>query len=51
MNLSEATEAYQALLEGHRAHPDDEGIYAQMLEAKAYMEVRWMEQLHAQQAA
>ena len=36
------TEAYQAYLEGHRADPDDEQIYQDMLKAKAAMEVAWL---------
>jgi hypothetical protein len=35
-------QAYQALLEGHRAFPDDELIYQDMLKAKAAMEVAWL---------
>jgi hypothetical protein len=41
-DLAAETEAYQVLLEGHRAHPDDEDLYADMLKAKAAIEVAWL---------
>lgn len=44
MTLAEASEAYQALLEGHRAHPDNDELYEDMLKAKAAMEIAWLEQ-------
>jgi len=37
------TQAYQALLEGHRAYPDDEHIHEDMLKAKAAMEIAWLQ--------
>lgn len=40
--LASETEAYQALLEGHRACPDNEQLYLDMLKAKAGMEVAWL---------
>ena len=40
--LASETEAYQALLEGHRACPDDEELYLDMLKARAAMEVAWL---------
>ena len=40
--LAMEIQAYQALLEGHRAFPDDELIYQDMLKAKAAMEVAWL---------
>jgi len=43
ISLAEATEAYQALLEGHRAYPDDELIWEDLCKAKAEMEVAWLE--------
>jgi hypothetical protein len=45
-DLAADTEAYQAYLEGHRADPDDEELYLDMLKAKAAMEIAWMAQLH-----
>jgi hypothetical protein len=41
-DLAAETEAFQALLEGHRANPDDEDLYRDMLKAKAAMEVAWL---------
>jgi hypothetical protein len=41
-DLAHETEAYQALLEGHRARPDDEDLYRVLLKAKAAMEVAWL---------
>ena len=41
-DLALETQAYQALLEGHRAAPDDELIYQDMLKAKAAMEIAWL---------
>jgi hypothetical protein len=38
-DLASETQAYQALLEGHRARPDDEELYRDMLRARAAMEV------------
>ena len=38
-DLALETQAYQVLLEGHRAAPDDEQIYQDMLKAKAAMEI------------
>jgi hypothetical protein len=42
-DLALETQAYQALLEGHRAVPDDELIYQDMLKAKAAMEIAWLQ--------
>ncbi len=42
LNLSAETEAYQALLEGHRADPDNEDLFADLQKAKAAMEVAWL---------
>jgi hypothetical protein len=42
-DLSLETQAYQTLLEGHRAVPDDELIYQDMLKAKAAMEIAWLQ--------
>lgn len=41
MNLSELVEAY--LLEGVRAHPDDEDLAADLAVARERMEVAWLE--------
>jgi hypothetical protein len=43
LDLATETQAYQALLEGHRAEPDDELIYQDMLKAKASMEIAWLQ--------
>jgi hypothetical protein len=42
-NLALETQAYQVLLEGHRAAPDDELIFEDMLKAKATMEIAWLQ--------
>ena len=42
-DLALETQAYQTLLEGHRAAPDDELIYQDMLKAKAAMEIAWLQ--------
>ena len=41
-DLAAETQAFQALLEGHRADPDNEELYRDMLKAKAAMEVAWL---------
>jgi hypothetical protein len=45
-DLSIETQAYQALLEGHRADPDDELLYQDMLKAKAAMEIAWLQRMN-----
>jgi hypothetical protein len=45
-DLAMEIQAYQALLEGHRADPDDELLYQDMLKAKATMEIAWLQQLN-----
>ena len=42
-DLALETQAYQTLLEGHRATPDDKLIYQDMLKAKAAMEIAWLQ--------
>jgi hypothetical protein len=42
LNLADETQAYQALLEGHRMDPDNEDLYLDLLKAKAAMEVAWL---------
>jgi hypothetical protein len=42
--LAVATEAYQALLEGHRRDPDDEELWEDLQKARAEMEVAWLEE-------
>ncbi len=42
-DLALETQAYQVLLEGHRADPDDELLYQDMLKAKAAMEIAWLQ--------
>lgn len=37
------TMAYQAYLEGHRADPDDEQLYEDLLKARQALEVAWHE--------
>lgn len=49
MTLADETEAYQALLEGHRAYPDDEEIAEDLDRARAAMEVAWLK--HVTEAA
>jgi predicted transcriptional regulator len=49
VTLADQTEAYQALLEGHRAHPDDDEIAEDLRRARAAMEVAWLE--HVAEAA
>jgi hypothetical protein len=41
-DLALESEAHQAMLEAHRAHPDDEELYADYLKAKARCEVAWL---------
>jgi hypothetical protein len=41
--LRAATEAYQALLEGHRRDPDDELLWDDLQKARAAMEIAWLE--------
>jgi len=43
LNLAIETQAYQALLEGHRADPDNEDLYTDLQKAKAAMEVAWLQ--------
>lgn len=43
MSINADSEAYQALLEGHRAHPDDENIWEQLVQAKRRLEISWLE--------
>jgi hypothetical protein len=45
--LGVEVEAYQALLEGHRAHPDEDQIFDDLLKARAAMERAWLELLAA----
>jgi hypothetical protein len=47
LDLALEIQAYQALLEGHRADPDDELLYQDMLKAKAAMEIAWLQRLDA----
>ncbi|HEY7622212.1 MAG TPA: hypothetical protein VH834_20750 [Solirubrobacteraceae bacterium] len=44
-DLAIEIEAYQALLEGHRAAPDDRELHQDMLKARATMEIAWLERL------
>jgi hypothetical protein len=48
--LAIETQAYQVFLEGHRADPDNEHLYEDMLKAKAAMEVAWLKQLNGRAA-
>jgi hypothetical protein len=41
--LASATEAFQALLEGHRHDPDNEDLFEDLLKARAEMETAWLE--------
>jgi hypothetical protein len=43
MDLAHETQAYQAYLEGHRAHPDDDDLYSDLQKARAAMEVAWLQ--------
>jgi hypothetical protein len=45
--LGVEVEAYQALLEGHRAHPEEDQIFDDLLKARAAMERAWLELLAA----
>jgi hypothetical protein len=45
-NLAIETQAYQVLLEGHRADPDDNDLYEDMLKAKAAMEIAWLQRMN-----
>ena len=48
-SLASETEAYQVLLEGHRARPDDDDLYCDMLKAKAAVEVAWLNAIRTTQ--
>jgi hypothetical protein len=41
-DIATETEAYQALLEGRRAHPGDEAMSRYLAQAKAALEVAWL---------
>lgn len=43
MTLGELSEAYQAYLEGHRAYPDDDELYEDLLRARKALEVAWLD--------
>lgn len=43
LNLATETQAYQALLEGHRADPDNEDLYTDLQKARAAMEIAWLQ--------
>jgi hypothetical protein len=43
LNLAAETQAYQALLEGHRADPDNEELYIDLQKARAAMEIAWLQ--------
>jgi hypothetical protein len=43
LNLATETQAYQVLLEGHRADPDNEDLYTDLQKAKAAMEIAWLQ--------
>lgn len=45
--LSEETEAYQALLEGVRAYPEDELLREDLERARRTMEIAWLEEATA----
>jgi hypothetical protein len=49
-DLAIETQAYQVFLEGHRADPDNEDLYQDMLKAKAAMEVAWLKQVNGRAA-
>jgi hypothetical protein len=49
--LAAETEAYQALLEGHRANPDNEDLYRDMLKARGAMEIAWLENVAGERSA
>lgn len=46
-NLAAETEAYQAYLEGVRAHPDDEQLAQDLNRARRAMEIAWLERAQA----
>lgn len=43
LNVATETQAYQALLEGHRADPENEDLYTDLQKAKAAMEIAWLQ--------
>ncbi|MGZ6672820.1 MAG: hypothetical protein ACXVFM_10775 [Solirubrobacteraceae bacterium] len=43
LNLAIETQAYQALLEGHRADPDNEDLFTDLQKARAAMEIAWLQ--------
>jgi hypothetical protein len=48
--LAAATEAYQAMREGHRHDPDNEDLFEDLLKARAEMETAWLEHRWANDA-
>lgn len=46
MSLADETSAYQTLLEGHRADPDNDELWQDLLKAKGAMEVAWITHTH-----
>jgi hypothetical protein len=42
VTLAEATEAFQAYLEGHRRDPDDEELWEDLCRARRALEVEWL---------
>jgi hypothetical protein len=42
-SLAAETEAYQAMLEGHRRDPDDDELHADLLKARSAMQHAYLE--------
>lgn len=49
--LAIATEAYQVLLEGARAHPGNTELAEDLIRARSEMEVAWLERISQEDAA
>jgi len=47
MTHAEATEAFQAYLEGPRRDPDDEDLHEDLRRARKAMEIAWLEETTA----
>jgi hypothetical protein len=42
-NIATETQVYQAVLEGHRAHPEDRALAESLVRAKAAIDAAWLE--------
>lgn len=45
MTLAEESEAYQAMLETARTHPDNDEVQDDLIKARAALEVAWLDHI------